>query len=463
MKTRLTIHHLISFILAFLLIFLVNISFMVLNIYVLNNNKSILNYEPTEILKTIYKNVYISNNNTLHLSDVGIKTLNENNIGLQILDENNNQILEYNAPVNAPTKYSNKTLIDMYNANDKTLFLGEHFFNDMTYSYLLFLDSAAVRRVSFSYDYNEITKIHRFPLLITINILIFLAISFLYTLRITKPINTIVEKIFNLSKGIYKNNKVTQSVYSDVEHGLNELGNRLCESEKDREKLEKMREEWISNISHDIKTPLTSIIGNAEIISDTDYDLDTESRVKNCNTIINKSIYIKNLVEDLNLSTRLKNNTLILNKKKINIVSLLRHIIIDIINDESHQFKNIEFNYSDDEIFLNLDENLIRRVFINLISNSYIHNDSNVSINISIKKTSDKHTNIIISDDGKGISSDELSYIFERYYRGTNTKKKTEGSGLGMAIAHDIVKAHKAYIKAYAKTPNGMEISIDFI
>ena len=111
---------------------------------------------------------------------------------------------------------------------------------------------------------------------------------------------------------------------------------------------------------------------------------------------------------------------------------------------------------------LELDEGLIKRVFINLITNAFIHNSNDVKVKIDIQKLDSGNVYISIEDNGKGVSEDELNNIFKRYYRGTNTSKKIEGSGLGMAIAHDIIKAHGAEIKAIGKLGDGLKIEILF-
>ena len=348
----------------------------------------------------------------------------------------------------------------MYTSEDVTIFLNEKIIEEKNYTYLLFLDANKVNRTTFSYDVELVKRAHKFPILIIINIGLILIMSFLFTLRITKPINRIINKIISLYKGVCLKNNIKQGIYYNVEIKLNELSDRLNSNEIERNKLEEMREEWISNITHDIKTPLTSIMGSAEILSDTEYDIDNKIREKYCNIIMKKSEYIKTLVEDLNLSTRLKNNSLVLNKKKINIVSLIRHVIIDIINDEKYNHKNIEFIYSEEEIFLEVDEQLIKRVFVNLIINSFIHNSESVKVKIVISKLKNNNISISIRDNGKGVSTEELNNIFKRYYRGTNTRNKVEGSGLGMAIAHDIIKAHEGNIKAENIVNEGLEISI---
>mgnify|MGYP000039464431 CR=1 FL=1 len=459
MRGKLIIHYFVTFILACLIIFAINIVFMRENIY---GAGALYNYEPEQLVTTFRNYIYLTEDNKVEVNKEGMDLLNSDNIGLQILDEDNKEVFQYEKPATAPSYYSNVSLIDMYSHKEETLFLSEKTINNKTYTYLLFLDPNKVKRITYSYDVKLIEEAHKFPLLIIINLALIIIISFLSTVRLIRPINRIINKILNLSNGNYNIGKTKQGIYYKVEKSLNNLAGRLERNEIEREKLEEMREEWISNISHDIKTPLTSIIGNAEIMADTEYEIDDEIRDKCCTTIIRKSEYIKTLVEDLNLSTRLKNNTLVLNKKKINIVSLVRHVIIDIINDEKYSDSNITFNYSNEEILLELDEGLIKRVFINLIINAFVHNSKEVKVSINIQKLDTGGVNISIEDNGKGVSEDELNNIFKRYYRGTNTSKKIEGSGLGMAIAHDIIKSHGAEIVATGKLGYGLKIEIRF-
>lgn len=456
MKGKLILHYSVSFILACLVIVFINVAFMRSSIY---REGALYNYHPEKMISS-FKNYIYKDNEEILVNEEGLKTLDKNNIGMQILDENNNQVFNYNKPEIAPTKYSNVSLINMYSNREETLFVEDVKIDNIEYTYLLFLNSNEIKRITYSYDVKLVEKAHRFPILITINTILILIISFLYTLKITKPINRITNKIFNLSSGDYSIYKAKSGIYYEVEESLNQLSDRLSNNEEERQKLEVMREEWISNISHDIKTPLTSIIGNAEIIEDTEYEIDTKTILRCCNIIINKSEYIKTLVEDLNLSTRLKNNNLSLNKKQVNIVSLIRHVLIDIINDEKYNDHNISFTYSDSDIFLQLDKDLINRVFVNIIINAFVHNNSDVKINIDIQKRSNGSIEVTIEDDGKGVSEEELNNIFRRYYRGTNTKKKTEGSGLGMAIAHDIIKVHGGDINAASKLGSGLKITI---
>jgi signal transduction histidine kinase len=105
-----------------------------------------------------------------------------------------------------------------------------------------------------------------------------------------------------------------------------------------------------------------------------------------------------------------------------------------------------------------IDEVLIKRVITNILHNSIIHSNENVSIEVKVEKKENIHISII--DNGKGIKDSEIKHIFERYYRGTNTGTKRKGSGLGMAIARDIVEAHNGSIKIKSQLGVGTEIEI---
>ena len=172
----------------------------------------------------------------------------------------------------------------------------------------------------------------------------------------------------------------------------------------------------------------------------------------------NKSDYIKELVDDLNLSMKLKNNKSILKKEKVNIVSLVKNSVIDILNDSKYSKIDIKFECSEDKIFIDIDKVLIQRVLNNLIYNSLVHNDENISIVVSVYKN--EKTHISISDNGKGISENDLENIFNRYYRGTNTGEVHKGSGLGMSIAKEIVNAHNGDITIKSVLGEGTDINI---
>jgi signal transduction histidine kinase len=147
-----------------------------------------------------------------------------------------------------------------------------------------------------------------------------------------------------------------------------------------------------------------------------------------------------------------------LNKKHTNVVSLVRGVVIDILNNPQNSNVDIDFSATREVIDIDIDEILIKRVITNILYNAIVHNDENVAIEVKVEKKDRVH--IFIKDNGKGIQEEELKYIFERYYRGTNTGKRHKGSGLGMAIAKDIVETHGGVINVESELLEGTKVEI---
>ena len=194
-----------------------------------------------------------------------------------------------------------------------------------------------------------------------------------------------------------------------------------------------MREEWIGNISHDIKTPLASIQGYAEMMKDPEYQFSQDEIRDYAGIIERKSIYLRDMIEDLNLSTRLRNKELILNKKHINIVSLVRNAVIDTLNNPSYSDRDIDFGSSHEVIQVEVDDILIRRAISNLIYNAIVHNREDVAIKVQVEKT-EGHILIRVEDNGKGIKEEELGRIFDRYFRGRIRENSIKDRGLAWLL-----------------------------
>lgn len=260
---------------------------------------------------------------------------------------------------------------------------------------------------------------------------------------------------------------VKSSVYKEVFDNMNELSNTLDMYEKAQQQHEKMRDEWISNISHDLKTPLASIQGYAELL---EYANTPEEVAEYSQIITQKSHYMKELLDDLNLTMKLRNNALPLQLKETNLVPFSRETVIDVLNDEAFVARSVDYQVADDVIMTTIDQKLMKRALLNFIDNAFIHNDEAVNVTVSVSKSypqeilddeklSTMRACIMIQDTGKGIPEDELNNIFERYYRGTNTTN-TRGTGLGTAIARDIVEAHGGRVVLRSERGKGTTIFV---
>ncbi|MBZ9606564.1 HAMP domain-containing histidine kinase [Clostridium estertheticum] len=406
----------------------------------------------------------VGNKETVYIDNDGKSSLDNNNIWIQILDEQSSEIYSYKKPDSIKKSYTPFELINQYKyADEKTLatiFMGEKQIEGSKYSYIIGFPRDKIQRQVITIKNNNFVAIigkYIYSILI-LDALIALFFAYLFSRKLTRPVSNIINGVLILSDGKYNLNLSEKGIYTGVYRNLNNLSLTLRSNEIERKKLDQMREEWISNMSHDIKTPLVSIKGYAEILSSDEYDLSKEEINQYSKIIESKSNYIKELVDDLNLTTRLKNKVLRLNKKKVNMVSLARNAVIDILNDPKNANVDIDFACDNEVIEAFVDNILIMRTIKNLVYNAIVHNKEGVNIKVLVEKKD--NLKIVISDNGKGIRPEELNLIFERYYRGANTGKGHEGSGLGMAIARDIVKAHDGEIRVLSELGRGTEIEI---
>lgn len=416
---------------------------------------------PEDFARQFQENITVVNHDVT-ITESGKKALIEKNAWIQILDENGKVMYSYRTPKGIMEKYTPADIVQTYKYQEianTTVFVGGKKEKSIDYSYFIGIENPGLNRYAISFDNRDIYRVVKVVgIILVIDVFIALLIGYFFSKRLTQPLHALIYGIKRLANKDYTVHYEPKGVYKDVFHNVNFLSNQLTANEKERKKLEIMREDWIGNISHDIKTPLASIQGYAELIKDQDYHFSLEEIREYAEIIEQKSLYIKEVMEDLNLSTRLKNKVLSLNKKTVNLVALLRNIVIDILNDPKYSNRNIVFHVNQENIPVEIDEILFRRAINNLLYNAMVHNDENVQIDVLVEKQ--ERTHIMIKDDGKGIRKEELERIFDRYYRGTNTGDAHRGSGLGMAIAKDIIQEHNGELTINSEIGHGTTIDI---
>jgi len=256
-----------------------------------------------------------------------------------------------------------------------------------------------------------------------------------------------------------KNGKVRfqYRLYSEVITAFYEMAEQLSLAEKERKQLETTREEWMTGISHDLRTPLSTIQGYGHMLESGHYNWNEEELKEIGQTLRDKSEYMVELVEDFSLAFKLKNNVVVLETKKVDVHQLLQHIVLKFVNDRT--IENVHFSYVPAHLqpFTQADPRWFERMLDNLIFNAIKHNPKNTTITISTVIKSDRVL-ITIQDDGIGMDEETQKNLFDRYYRGTNTTEKTEGAGLGMSIAKAICELHKGHIEVRSTLHEGTAI-----
>lgn len=426
----------------------------------ISNENSYANWssEPIALTSNFSKKIYFKNGKP-QLMDSGIDELKKYKLCFQIVDKNGDVFAGYNVPSKIQEHYAPIEMVQLYktggNLGNYTMFVGSIDNNGNKWTYIIGFPEK-ISKITMYFNYNKVSKL-KFVML-GIFVLIILLIG-VYGLRMNCTLSNIIAGIRRLASNSYIPMK-EKGVYHDVYASLNLLNNKLKASEAERKRNETLREEWIANISHDLKTPLSPIKGYAEILTDAEYTV-TSEEVKKYGTIILRNVKnVETIVENLNFTYQLKNGMIPIERKEGNIARLLKEVIISILNHPKYEERNIIFNCTLSKVSFNFDSTLLKRAFTNLLYNSVIHNDPGTIIKVSIKEEDKIYINI--EDNGKGIGEEELKKLFERYYRGTNSTVNVKGSGLGMAIAREIIEAHHGKIDVESKLNVGTSINIEF-
>lgn len=231
---------------------------------------------------------------------------------------------------------------------------------------------------------------------------------------------------------------------------------RLKETTEEKVQNDKQNRELISNISHDLKTPITSIKGYVEGIMDG--VADTPEKVdKYIKTIYNKANDMDKLINELTLYSGIDSNRIPYNFHKINVADYFRDCVEEVGLDL--ESKNTELNYSNfvpEETVIIADPEQLKRVINNIIGNSMKYMDKEHGV-IDIRILDEAESiRFEIEDNGKGIAAKDLTDIFERFYRTDASRNSSKGgSGIGLSIVRKIVEDHGGYIWATSKEHEG--------
>ncbi|WP_160687060.1 HAMP domain-containing sensor histidine kinase [Clostridium sp. C2-6-12] len=235
----------------------------------------------------------------------------------------------------------------------------------------------------------------------------------------------------------------------NLAENINNISKQLKEITIVERKAQQTKNDLITNVSHDLRTPLTSIIGYLEIIDADKYKDEVRLRYY-VNIAFEKAKALNLLINDLFELTKMQNNTINLDKADINLVELLGQVVACF----EYQFKNAEMesriNFSEDKLIVNADSGKLVRAFENLLSNSIKYGRDGVYVDVTTKME-DNMAVVQVINYGQSISPIDLPYIFDRFYRVEKSRNShIGGSGLGLAITKNIIELHQGTISAYS-------------
>ena len=228
-------------------------------------------------------------------------------------------------------------------------------------------------------------------------------------------------------------------------------------------KSQNMRSDFIANASHELKTPLVSIKGFLETITDSAKN-DLKSQKKFLEIMKSEANKMEILIEDLMLLSRIELQEHIRLKDKVDIKEVIENIILLNSKKINEKKLNVNLNIKEGERFVIGDKEKLSAVFLNLLDNAIKYSGNSKSIKIeSAKNTSGlkNYSSISVIDEGFGIATEDIHRITERFFRTENAKKlKIEGTGLGLAITKHIINQHRGELKITSKFGKGSEFIV---
>lgn len=273
------------------------------------------------------------------------------------------------------------------------------------------------------------------------NVLLVLLIYIGANSGLLRSVRPIVEGIRKLPEGEPVSIK-EKGILSELAFHLNKTSEMLQSQKYQLRKKDAARANWIAGVSHDIRTPLSMVMGYAAQLGTSEY-LREEDR-KKASAIVRQSRRMKNLINDLNLASKMEYNMQPIVREEINAVALVRQIAVDFIYMDVDGRYPIEWETDEELIVCRIcaDKELIKRAVSNLIQNSMNHNEDGCTVHVAVEEING-YCVISVEDDGAGASEEEIERLNHApHYMVCDTNTREQRHGLGLWIVKQIAESH---------------------
>ena len=275
-----------------------------------------------------------------------------------------------------------------------------------------------------------------------------LGMVFFMTNNIIYPVKNLQQAAGAVMKGDF-----TQTV--NVEHNdeIGQLTQSFNEMTRELKELDTLQSDFIANISHDFRSPLTSIKGYLEAMMDG--TIPPEQFNKYMGIVLDETNRLTRMTNNVLDLTKMENGQIELHRTAFDINEMIVKLALSLEQRVEEKKIRMNFQFIQEKLYVNADENLIQRVVYNLMDNALKFTSEGDSITIETSVVG-KKAHISVSDTGIGISEESLPHVFERFHKGDRSRgKDKKGTGLGLAIAKQIMLTHQEDIKVSSKVGEG--------
>lgn len=293
-----------------------------------------------------------------------------------------------------------------------------------------------------SWNYSLIANLPKtFLIVLFVNVVFIFLIYIIANIKLLKSVKPITKGIQDLSAGEPVHISET-GVLSEISANINHTSDILQEQKEQLWKKETARANWIAGVSHDIRTPLSMVMGYAGQLESAGNI--SEAERKKAAVIVKQSKRIKNLINDLNLASKLEYDMQPLMMKQENVVAIVRQVVVDFMNMDIDDRFPIKWQ-TDDKLTvcsINVDKDLLKRAIANIIQNSINHNENGCIIYVSVAEENNKCI-ICVEDNGAGASDEQIEKLnHARHYMVCDTNTIEQQHGLGLLIVKQIIGVH---------------------
>ncbi|TYP74069.1 sensor histidine kinase [Paenibacillus methanolicus] len=312
-------------------------------------------------------------------------------------------------------------------------------------------------------------------------LLLFIVLSVWYANRFGTPLIHILGAIRRLGGGEYAElfpqhqpkrrwfalrkkgaaGKRRNRIFGEVFESLESLTRALRAGKDAAERTQRTREEWIAGVTHDMKTPLASIQGYAHMLAADRYSWTEDEIRKFASVILEKSEYMDKLINDLSLTYRLRSGDMPVVFEEQDARDLLEKAVVRASGQPGYDGGRVLLSLPSSPVPAELHEPWFERIVDNLVANAFLHNPPDTILRIAMTQGEGEGSwRIDFADNGRGMDEQTVERLFDRYYRGLNTESGSEGSGLGMAVAKELVQAMGGRIEARSEPGHGTVVSL---
>lgn len=266
-------------------------------------------------------------------------------------------------------------------------------------------------------------------------------------------VKTLAETL-SIAYARYEDFKNVEDAKNKIEITLNEL--KIAQAQL--QELDELKSRFFANISHEFRTPLTLIMGEVENVIASDIHPADKKKLEIATINANKLLVLINQLLEL---SKIDAGNLELKKENGNLVSFLKNIFFSFESFSSSKHVSLHFHSETENINLAFDPEKMETIFYNLLSNAFKFTEGPGEISLAIKVIESEQIEIILTDTGIGIPSEQIPHIFNRFFQADSSSiRKHEGTGIGLALVKELVELHKGKISVSSKENKGTEFRI---